>query len=144
MTTDIKELKLETSRVIAAPREALYDAWLDPAMLARFMRPGENMSVPEATTDPKVGGRFRVVMRAGDNDMPHEGSYVTLDRPNRLEFTWESHASTIEGSTVSIDFDEVEGGTRVSLTHVRFPTEEIRDNHKGGWTSILAALAKEI
>ena len=38
MTTDT-ELKLEISRTIAAPREAVFDAWLDPEMLARFMTP---------------------------------------------------------------------------------------------------------
>lgn len=144
MTTEMTELKLETSRLIEAAPEALFDAWLDPEMLARFMRPGENMSVPEAKTDPRVGGRFRVLMRAGDNDMPHEGTYVTIERPNRLAFTWESPASTVEGSTVTLDFKPVEGGTEVSLTHVRFPNEEVRDNHKGGWTNILAALAETL
>ena len=140
MTTDMTELKLETSRVIAAPREALFDSWLDPKLLARFMRPGENMSVPEAKTDPRVGGRFLIMMRAGDNDLPHEGTYVTIDRPNRLAFTWESPASTEEGSTVTVEFNEVEGGTNVTLTHVRFPSEETRDNHQQGWAAIIAAL----
>ena len=47
------------------------------------MTPGPDMSVPEAKTDPKVGGRFLVVMRAGDNDMPHQGTYREIRRPDR-------------------------------------------------------------
>ena len=81
------ELKLETSRVINASPEVLYDAWLDPSMLAKFMRPGPDMSVPEVKADARVGGRFLIVMRVGDQDLPHEGTYKVLDRPNQLAFT---------------------------------------------------------
>lgn len=142
MTKAATELKLETTRVIAAPQEQLFDAWLDPKMLARFMTPGPGMSVPEAKTDPKVGGRFLVVMRAGGKDLPHQGSYKTIDRPNRLAFTWESPMSPVEGSTVTIDFEKAEQGTRVTLRHVRFQNEQSRDNHKSGWGMILESLAK--
>ncbi len=144
MTDQATELKLETSRVIKAPRERVFDAWLDPEMLAKFMRPGPDMSVPEAKTDPREGGRFVIVMRVGDKDLPHAGTYKTIDRPNRLAFTWESPHSTLENSTVTLDFAEVDGGTDVKLTHVRFPSEESRDNHKSGWGRILQSLAAEI
>ena len=106
--------------------------------------PAPNMSVPEAKSDAREGGRFRVVMRAGDKDMPHEGTYKTIDRPNRLAFTWESPFSTLENSTVTVDFADAQDGTEVTLRHVRFPSEESRDNHKGGWTAILDALAKSV
>lgn len=142
--TTATELKLETSRVINASPEALYDAWLDPSMLARFMRPGPDMSVPEAKSDARVGGRFLIVMRVGDQDLPHEGTYSVLDRPKRLAFTWESPMSPIEDSTVTIDFDKVEGGTKVTLNHVRFPNEESRANHEAGWGRILDTLGEMV
>ena len=44
MTTET-ELKLETSRIINAPRDRLFDAWLDPEMLSRFMTPGPDVTV---------------------------------------------------------------------------------------------------
>jgi len=141
MTDTATELSLDCTRFIAASPEKLFDAWLDPAMLTRFMLPGENMSVPEATTDPRVGGRFLVLMRAGDMDLPHAGTYKTIDRPNQLAFTWESPNSTIEDSTVTINFEKAEGGTNVHLNHVRFPSEESRDNHNAGWGRILNTLA---
>jgi len=142
--TTATELKLETSRVIAASPETLYDAWLDPSMLAKFMMPGPDMSVPEVKSDAREGGRFLIVMHAGGKDLPHEGTYKTLDRPNRLAFTWESPMSPIEGSTVTIDFDKVEGGTKVTLNHVRFPNEESRANHEAGWGRILDTLAETV
>jgi uncharacterized protein YndB with AHSA1/START domain len=144
MTDTATELSLECTRLIAAPREKLFDAWLDPDMLTRFMHPGENMSVPEATTDPREGGRFLVVMRAGDKDLPHQGTYKTIDRPNRLAFTWESPMSPVEGSTVTIDFEEADGGTNLRLRHVRFPSDESRANHEAGWARILDTLAAQV
>ncbi|MGI9391182.1 MAG: SRPBCC family protein [Boseongicola sp.] len=144
MTDTATELSMETSRTIAAPREKLFDAWLDADMLAQFMMPAQNMSVPEAKSDPREGGRFRIVMLAGDQELPHEGTYKTIDRPNQLAFTWESPFSTLEDSTVTVDFREAQDGTEVTLRHVRFPSEEIRDNHQGGWTAILEALAKTV
>ena len=142
MSDTATELKLEINRVIAAPRERLFDAWLDPEMLTRFMTPAENMHVAEARADAKVGGRFLVNMVVGGKEMPHEGSYRTIDRPNRLEFTWESPHSQADDSIVTIDFVEVAGGTDVRLRHVRFVSEDSRNGHEKGWTAILAALSE--
>ena len=143
MTTET-ELKLETSRIINAPRDRLFDAWLDPEMLSRFMTPGPDVTVAEARTDARVGGRFLVVMRAGDKDLPHQGTYKTIDRANRFAITWESPMSPVEGSLVTVDFEDATGGTLVRLNHVRFPSEESRDNHEKGWGAILNALAKAV
>ena len=140
-TTNAPELVLELTRTIDAPKERVFDAWLDPATLATFMTPMPGVTVPEAQTDPREGGRFLVVMRSGDQDMPHRGTYVTIDRPNRLAFTWESPFSEIEGSTVTLDFADAGTGTKITLRHIRFETEESRNNHEGGWSKILDTLA---
>ena len=102
------------------------------------------LAVAEARTDARVGGRFLVVMRAGDKDLPRQGTYKTIDRANRLAFTWESPMSPVEGSLVTVDFEDATGGTLVRLNHVRFPSEESRDNHEKGWGAILNALAKAV
>ncbi|MEO0990595.1 MAG: metalloregulator ArsR/SmtB family transcription factor [Pseudomonadota bacterium] len=144
MTDIAEDLKLEISHMIPAPRERVFDAWLNPDMLARFMTPAPDVTVPEATVDAREGGRFKVLMRVGDKDMPHEGTYRTIDRPNRLAFTWESPMSPIDGSTVTLDLEEVDGGTQLNLTHVRFMNEEARSNHNKGWTRILQCLADAV
>ena len=132
-------LTLTVSHRYRAPREAVFDAWLDPGMLQRFMQPGPGMSVPRADTDPREGGRFDIVMEADGQEIPHHGIYRSIERPERLVFTWQSPYS-VPDSTVTLTFAEVEGGTEVTLTHVRFADEGARDNHRGGWTAILAAL----
>lgn len=137
------DLTLTTTRLIKAPAEKLFSAWLDPEMLAKFMAPGPGMSVPKAETDPKIGGRFDIVMKAGDKEIPHWGFYKEITPHERLVFTWESPFS-VEGSTVTVTFTDQPEGTEVSLTHVRFPSEESRDNHDKGWTHILAVLEASV
>lgn len=137
------ELTLNVSRTINAPAEALFNAWLDPEMLARFMLPGEGMTVPKASTDPVEGGRFDIIMQAGDQELPHAGTYKKINRHSKLVFTWESPMS-VDGSTVTLDFKPVEGGTEVNLHQVKFANEETRDNHQGGWSSILSKLSETV
>lgn len=138
--TTLNDLSLTISRHIAAPRTRVFDAWLDPEMLARFMRPTETIRGTDITTDPRTGGRFAINMR-GDQDYPHSGTYLEITRPERLVFTWEGPHS-VEGTTVTLTFAEADGGTLVELTQVRFANEDSRDGHKFGWTNILAALAE--
>lgn len=143
MTVTDTPLALKLERIIAAAPEVVFDAWLDPAMLMRFMQPGPGMTTPSATAEPHVGGRFDLIMKNGDDEMPHGGVYQEIDRPNRLVFSWESPFS-VEGSTVTLDFRPDGNGTHVTLSHVRFPSEESRDNHTGGWTAILQRLDEEL
>lgn len=140
-----QELSLEVTRHLPFPPERVFDAWLDPKMMQKFLVPGPGMTVPEAQNDPRVGGRFRVVMLAPDMDegWPHEGEYLEIDRANRLKFTWVS-GYTQDDSEVTLDLTPAEGGTNLRLSHVRFPNEESRDNHKGGWALILEALEKTL
>lgn len=137
----MSELSLTVSRHISAAPEKVFNAWLDPAMLAKFMTPGPNMTVPKAVTDAKEGGRFLVVMKADGDDMPHAGTYKEITPYSRIAFTWESPFSDPE-SVVTLVFVPKDGGTDLTLTHVKFPSEESRNNHEGGWTAILAALAE--
>lgn len=133
------ELSLTVSRLIAAPPERVFAAWLDPKMLMRFMTSGIGVSVAHAETDPRVGGRYAITMKVEDREIPHGGTYLDITPHSRLGFTWESpHAA--EGSTIAITFTPQDGGTFVTLTQLRFNSEASRDGHGRGWTSILNAL----
>ncbi len=137
------DLKLIARRTIKAPPERVFNAWLDPEMMTRFMSPRPGMHVSEATSDAREGGRFKVVMVDGDKIHPHEGTYKTITPHSRLVFTWEAPWSA-PGTYVDIAFNPVKDGTEVVLTHVKFLSEDSRDSHKDGWNGILAKLEKEI
>lgn len=139
MTPTTNDLSLTVSRTIEAPVEKVFDAWLDADMLSRFMTPGEDVTVPSVAVDAVEGGSFEILMKVGEKELPHSGIYKTIDRCSRLVFTWESPHS-IDGSTVTLDFRPVDGGTEVTLTQVRFSSEDSRDGHGKGWAAILSAL----
>ena len=43
-------------------------------------------------------------------------------------------------SVVTIEFEDRDGGTDVRLAHEQLPSEQSRDNHTDGWTSLLEKL----
>lgn len=136
---EMTDLTLTVERTIKAPQKDVFNAWLDPEMLQKFMVPAPGMSVSLASNEPKKGGRFDIVMKAGEDEIPHSGTYKEIDPYNRIVFTWVSPFS-IDDSTVTLTFASVDTGTHVTLTHIRFPDAEARDNHAGGWSGILDAL----
>lgn len=133
------DLRLTCRQVIKASPERVYNAWLDPATMTKFMSPRPDMHVREARSDARVGGRFHVIM-VGDKDYPHEGTYKELTPHSRMVFTWEAQWSA-PGTEVELVLSPVAGGTEVVLTHVKFMSEESRDSHMQGWTGILGKLA---
>ena len=138
MTTD---LSLKVTQQISASPERVFDAWLDPQTLTKFITPDPGFAEPDVSNDPRVGGRFDIIMKA-DRDLPHWGIYKEIDRPNRLVFTWVSEFSR-EDSVVTLTFAGKDGGTEVTLVHERFHSEEMRDNHEKGWGAILVRLQGE-
>jgi len=134
------DLTVNIEKIINAPIEKVFDAWLDPAMLTRFILPDPAMPQPEVENDPREGGRFTIIMHVGDDKLPHSGSYLTVDRPGRLKFSWESVYSP-DDSSVTLDFTAIDATTtKVELTHVKFLHEEARSDHEGGWGNILDKL----
>ena len=134
------DLSVNISKTVNAPIERVFDAWLDPAMLTRFILPAPGMPQPQVETDPREGGRFSIIMQVGDEKIPHNGTYLTVERPRRLACSWESPFSS-DDSVVTLEFESIDAETtRVDLTHVKFPDAESRDNHAGGWNNILDQL----
>ncbi|MBZ0266002.1 SRPBCC domain-containing protein [bacterium] len=134
--------ELTLTRNIPAPRVEVFDAWLTVEGLKQFMMPGEGMTVPRAEVDAQVGGKYLIVMKAGEQEIPHRGEYKLIDRYNELKFTWMSEFS-VQDSTVTLTFKELsKSETELTLHHVGFPSKESCDNHTQGWNTILGVLVK--
>lgn len=128
--------RVEVTITIRAPRERVFDAWLTADGLARFLCAGDT-HVASVETDPRVGGSFRVVMASVRGNSDHRGQYLEIDRPARLRFTWISAATGGRETDVTITFETVAAGTRVTLIHVGLPDAAAASRHDGGWHSIL-------
>ena len=82
-TTADGRYRIQVRRRIAAPREVVYEAWIDPEGLREWMCPGDIISA-EATLDVRVGGCFRISMRSKERVHEHVGIYQIVDPPAKL------------------------------------------------------------
>ncbi len=141
----MSDLELKVTRIIPARRKDVFDAWLTPDTLKKFMCPGPGMTCPKAEVDAKVGGSFLIVMAAGENEIPHDGTYEKISEHDEIVFTWNSPFTKVDRSVVTLQFeDEGEGATKLTLHHVGFNDEESRANHEGGWKAIVEKLAAAV
>jgi uncharacterized protein YndB with AHSA1/START domain len=131
---------LVVRRQIAAPRERVFEAWLDSKSLAHWMRPSD-FTHATVTVDPRVGGGFRIVMegRTDGGDYEHHGEYLAIEPPSLLSFTWISDATDYKSTVVTVEFHERGTGTELVLTHRRLAPKAI-EGHREGWTDIMRLL----
>ena len=130
---------LVVRRFIPVPRERVFQAWLDPLSLSQWMRPG-GATDATAEVDPRVGGKFRIVMIEGLKRYEHTGEYVAMEPPERREFTRISEATEHRTTVVTIEFLERDRGTELILSHRRLPPKQV-ESHRRGWTDILRAIS---
>lgn len=133
------ERDIVLSRLFAAPRELVFDAWTKPELLTRWHGPhGWTLIVCDIDLRPE--GAFRFVSRRPDGrTVGQYGVYKEVRRPERLVHT-ESWEDWNPGeSQVTIDFSEEGAQTRVVQT-LLFPSKEVRDKLlEAGLTSNTAA-----
>ncbi len=124
--------------------ERVYDAVLDPEMIARFMFGPllREETILHIRSDARVGGTFSYKVRRGDDDIDHVGRFLELERPRRIVFTW-AIAPDVDGSTVSIDIASITDGCTLTLTHEMAPEwADYVDRSRDAWRKMLAVLAR--
>ena len=118
---------------VAAAAETVFDFFADPDKMVQWM--GRS-----AQLEPRAGGTFRVDLNGRD---VARGEYVTVDRPDRVVFTWgweADDALTAPGSsTVEVTLRPDGDGTVVRLRHTDLP-EEARGAHAHGWEHYMERL----
>jgi uncharacterized protein YndB with AHSA1/START domain len=139
-TVDTKP-SLALKRRINAPPAKVYEAWTDPAKLARWFGPRRVESV-QAETDVRVGGRYRMVAHSADGEV-HEvgGTYREVIANEKLVFTWAWRSTPERESLVTVQLRPDGNGTLLTLTHEQFFDEPARERHLSGWTEALNKLA---
>jgi glutathione S-transferase len=131
--------KLRVTRLIKAPRERVFAAWTTPADVLKWFSP-ETCRVLAADIDLRTGGKYHFRVQSetfGEVDL--RGDYREVRRPSKLFCTWKwSGNPKLEfgESQVTVDFLDRGGSTEVQITHECLPSEEIKEDHKQGWTVV--------
>ncbi|MGI9457794.1 MAG: SRPBCC family protein [Aeoliella sp.] len=143
--TDVMELVLR--HTYDAPLARVYSAWIDPDQLKSWLRPTNEIEAVLAEVDLRIGGVYRLGYQVPGvaGELVVAGTYQEIVPNKKLVFTWEweSHPNFQgEETLVTVEFDEVDGQTEVTLTHQRFPTEVMRADHEWGWTGATEQLVR--
>jgi uncharacterized protein YndB with AHSA1/START domain len=129
---------LTVRRTFTSPPDRVFRAWTSAEELKRWHSPGE---VTLAEVDLRVGGRYRVHMRAPDGKEHRVvGVYRTIDAPRMVSYTWQWEGDPNE-SLVTVEFLPKGTGTELVLTHSGFPDADTRTHHEHGWNALVAKLS---
>jgi uncharacterized protein YndB with AHSA1/START domain len=132
---------VEIRRRLSAPPSRVFDWWTEPDLLERWMTPS---GMCEATVDARQGGAFRIVMSGEGIVIEHVGTFLEIDRPRRLVFTWMSPYTGARPSLVTVELEpEDGGGTELRLVHTELPEEAVA-SHGGGWGTMLGRLEEAL
>jgi uncharacterized protein YndB with AHSA1/START domain len=114
----LDERTIEVTRIVDAPIDLVFQAFIDPTHLSRWWGP-EGFSVRDVVSDPRPGGAFALVMEGPDGiGGPVEGRYLEVEAPTR--FVLETSALLPDGSpmltaTSTIDLTAVDGKTVIRV-----------------------------
>lgn len=147
--------ELHLTRLIEAPRRALWRCWTEPELIKQWFTP-RPWTTPVVEVDLRVGGESYMLFRGPEGqEFPNRGVYLELVPDERLVFTDAFHAGWVPSAkafmTGTVSFADEQGGTRYTAV-VRHWSAEDRKQHEDmgfheGWgkaTDQLAALARTL
>lgn len=115
--------------------------WLNPASVGCWLFAAPNGEMQRVEIDARAGGGFAMVEKHGEMLAEHFGTYVEIDRPQRLVFTFATDREQ-KPTRMTVEITPVAGGCELTLTHEMDPQwAGYADRARAGWTLILDGLA---
>jgi len=121
------------------PAERVFDAWIDPAVTRRWLFATPDGQIVRCDIDSRPGGTLVITDRRDGEDVEHRGSYLEVDRPRRLVFTFSVPKYSSVVTTVYVDVNPVTGGCELTLVHHDVLPEWAPQTEQG-WRDLLARL----
>ena len=135
---------VQVRRRVRAAAEQIFELWTRPELMVRWMSPFPGAVDCKATADLRPGGAFSLVRVSGDSSREVTGTYVLIERPRRLVFTWSGPLTDHVNTLVTLELNPSGDETDLVLTHERLPTPAMHVGHTRGWGIILDHLAETL
>lgn len=137
------ERTVRVRRILRAPPERVYRAFLEPAAMVKWWPPhGFTGTVHEI--DARVGGGYRMSFQnfATGTEHAFTGTYTELTPHKRIRYTDKFDAPGPQGAmSVSVDLTAVTCGTEIVIAQRGLPKEIPLDYCTLGWQESLTLLA---
>jgi uncharacterized protein YndB with AHSA1/START domain len=137
---------LHLEKILAAPPERVFAAFVDPEQLRRWWGPA-GFTVPRLQFDAVEGSDYRIAMQPPDGDVFHiRGTFRAVEAPRRLIFTfiYEEPDPDDQETLVTLTLEPTDPGTRVLLDQAPFKTPARLELHRDGWTETLERLERSL
>ena len=142
-----KSDELVITRVFAAPRRRVFEAWVDPVDAARWWGP-QGFTTIACEMDVRPGGAWLRRLRSPTGaEVSLTGIYREIVAPERLVFTMaidDPESGRHPETVVTVTFAERDGKTELTLRETGFRTVETRDSHVNGWAGCLERFADHL
>ena len=114
------------TRTFDAPRELVWRAWTEPEHMQAWWGP-DGFTTTLHEMDVRPGGVSRYTMHGPDGtDYPNRVRYREVVRPERLVYDHDDDGAGEHSFQVTVTFEAVSGGTRVT-NRMLLPTAEARE-----------------
>lgn len=146
VTKGPKSTTLKLVRVIKAPPERVYAAFLDPDAMAKWLPP-HGFTGRVHSIDARVGGSYKMSFNTINRSWGHSfgGTYKELVPGRRIVHTdkFDSDDPVMGGAEmlVTIDFKRVKEGTQITVLQEGIPAGPAADGSPYGWSQSLDNLA---
>ena len=141
-TSNTNTIKL--NRVLQAPPERVYKAFLDPGAMCKWLPPN-GFTGEVHHLDAKVGGTYRMSFTNFSSGKSHSfgGEYLELVPNEKIRHTDRFEDANLPGEmTTTITFTKVSVGTELNIVQEGVPAVIPPDACYLGWQESLALLKK--
>lgn len=135
MTTESKVNgnEVEHTRFIDAPREQVFDAWVNPHKLEKWWGP-DGFTITNIEVNMQSAGCWRFTMHGPDGtEYPNRIRYSEIEIPSRISFSHDDDSDGesefskhVSGFHTYVSFEEKDGGTQISMRTVMPSAEALQ------------------
>lgn len=151
--------ELVVTRMFDAPRQLVWKAWTEPDHFSRWWGP-KDFTAPFCQMDFRAGGNYLYCMRSPEGrDYWSTGYYKEIVPMERIVYTdsfsdadgnivpatnYDMGADFPLETVVTVTFDEIDGRTKMTLTHAGLPAGQMKEMTGAGWNESFDKLAESL
>jgi uncharacterized protein YndB with AHSA1/START domain len=123
--TQVSDREIRIERIFNAPRDRVWKAMTDPALLAQWWGRGNELVVEKY--EPRKGGHWRFVEHSGHGEHGFEGRFAEIVAPTKIVQTFEWDGMPGHSSLETMELEDLgDGRTKLKIHSIFMLSEDCR------------------